>query len=57
VLGELAVGIRRPGTPTTKPTSASTVEPPRRPEHARAQLPAGRSIGVPETTTVPARPW
>src|SRR3954465_9165104 len=58
-----AVGTGLPsadGMPTTKPTSASTssltVGPNTGPSSPR-RCPQGRTIGVPDGTTVPARPW
>ncbi len=50
------------GTPTTNPTSASTssrTDGPKRGSSSIGALrcPDGRTIGVPDGTTVPARPW
>ncbi len=54
---------RRPGvdgTPITVPTSSSmssrSLGPNATPSPTR-RCPAGRGTGVPDTTTVPARPW
>ena len=54
------------GTPTTKPTSASMSRRSDGPKTGAAsgaasgaarRCPHGRTTGVPDTTTVPARPW
>jgi hypothetical protein len=50
----------RVGVPTTKPTSASMsrrVDGPNAGPPSPRRWPHGRTIGVPETVTVPARPW
>ena len=45
------------GTPTTNPSSASMSSRCDGPTSPGPRCPDGRTIGVPETTTVPARPW
>ena len=45
------------GVPTTKPTSASMSSRSLGPYRPGPRMPRGRRTGVPETTTVPDRPW
>ena len=58
-----ATGTARPGadgTPITVPTSSSMSSRslgPNTTSSPTRRCPAGRGTGVPETTTVPARPW
>src|SRR5690606_41981122 len=58
---EIGTGVPRDeGTPTTKPTSASMSrrnDGPYSPASPTRRKPHGRTMSVPETTTVPARPW
>jgi hypothetical protein len=61
--GASATGTGRPwvdGVPTTMPTSSSMSSRrlgPKVTSSPTRRCPAGRGTGVPDTTTVPARPW
>ncbi len=58
--GASATLTGRPGAdprPTTKPSSSSTSSRSLGPTRPGPSGPCGRRTGVPDTTTVPARPW